>query len=314
MNLGLMKRPQPKIISSRKLPNPDLDPADRQKRLSGWNQEKIRQSSALVAGAGALGNEVIKNLIQLGVGKIYVVDFDEVVPANLNRCILFRPDDAKRRRKKVHAIAENVKEIDPYGYVEVVPIDGEIGGFEGAIKYDNPIYREADVYFGALDNMISRIHLAIASQHNGRPLIDGGMLGFIGSVRVDLPGHSSCLGCELGSELKKGLFWEEFYKSFKCDHEGWVEKGKMPSLPTTTSIVAGIMVQEYIKLIFGLEIFLKEGKWPMGEPLIGKRLFINFMTNTYRVIEVPRDPNCLICSHRAGNVEEIVVGEKDAED
>ncbi len=178
------------MLSSRELPNPDLDPADRQKRLEGWNQERIRNSSVLVVGAGALGNEVIKNLVQLGVGKIYVVDFDEVVPANLNRCVLFRPEDAEERRKKVYAIAENVRRMVPYGYIEVVPIDGEIGGFDGAIKYDHPIYREAEVYFGALDNIISRIHLAIA----------------------------------------------------------------------------GLMVQEYIKLALGLEEFLREGVWPMGKP------------------------------------------------
>ena len=97
----------------------DKDVADRQKLIKGWRQEKLANTRVLVAGAGALGNEIVKNLIMLGIGKIYIVDFDTVVEANLNRCIFLRKADAKVNAYKAEALAKRAKEADPYGYIDI---------------------------------------------------------------------------------------------------------------------------------------------------------------------------------------------------
>ena len=57
----------------------------------------------LVVGAGALGNEVLKNLALLGVGTVYVVDFDEIEESNLTRSVLFRAEDCGRPKAEVAA-------------------------------------------------------------------------------------------------------------------------------------------------------------------------------------------------------------------
>lgn len=55
-------------------------------RLIGWwDQQRLARARVLVVGAGALGNEVLKNLALLGVGRIYIVDFDQVEMSNLSR-------------------------------------------------------------------------------------------------------------------------------------------------------------------------------------------------------------------------------------
>ncbi len=46
--------------------------------MNWWNAEVVRSATAVVAGAGALGNEVVKNLLLLGWGRIVLVDFDHV--------------------------------------------------------------------------------------------------------------------------------------------------------------------------------------------------------------------------------------------
>ena len=56
-----------------------------------------------MVGAGAIGNEVVKNLVLLGVGTIYVVDMDVVAPSNLTRCVLFRDSDIGKRKAVVVA-------------------------------------------------------------------------------------------------------------------------------------------------------------------------------------------------------------------
>ena len=85
------------------------DPFARQKLLNGWNQEKLRETRIMVVGAGALGNEVLKNLALLGVGNIFVVDFDSIAIPNLSRTVLFRPTD--NGRDKAEVAAERTKEL-----------------------------------------------------------------------------------------------------------------------------------------------------------------------------------------------------------
>ena len=85
---------------------PDLiiDDDDRYSRLRlipWWRQEKLAAAKVLVVGAGALGNEVLKNLALLGVGTTYVIDLDNVEPSNLSRSVLFRAEDGGQPKAEV---------------------------------------------------------------------------------------------------------------------------------------------------------------------------------------------------------------------
>jgi adenylyltransferase/sulfurtransferase len=64
-------------------------PYDRQERITWWNQKKLLASNVLVVGAGALGNEIVKNLVLVGVGNITIVDMDIIEHTNLARCVFF---------------------------------------------------------------------------------------------------------------------------------------------------------------------------------------------------------------------------------
>ncbi len=83
------------------------DRFDRLARIEWWDQSRLAAARVLVVGAGALGNEVIKNLSLLGVGHLVIVDRDRIERSNLSRSILFRPADegqpkatcAARRRR-----------------------------------------------------------------------------------------------------------------------------------------------------------------------------------------------------------------------
>ena len=71
----------------------DGEAGDRYSRLRlipSWNQERLRSSKVMVVGAGALGNEVLKNLSLLGIGGVIIVDFDTIENSNLSRSVLFR--------------------------------------------------------------------------------------------------------------------------------------------------------------------------------------------------------------------------------
>jgi len=269
--------------------NPDEDVASRQKIIQGWDQESLKNASVMVAGAGALGNEIVKNLVMLGFGTIYVIDFDIVVKSNLSRCILFRTIDAELKIPKAEAIAERVKEFDPYGYVKIIPIVDEVGS--QGVNYTNPVFTEKkiDLVFGAFDNVASRIHMTTIAYYHTIPYIDGGMWGPIGNVFVMMPPSSPCYVCSLSEDS-----WVEMLKRLQCSMKGSLESMEMPSLPTTSSIVAAIQVQEALKILFSKKNLDEK---PLGAPAIGKMISFNLITNDWIVYEVPKKPDCPVCSN-----------------
>lgn len=84
---------------------------DRQERISWWDQARLASAHVLVVGAGALGNEIVKNLALVGVGSIDVVDMDAIERSNLARCALFR--DSDEGRFKAEVLAEAALAVNP---------------------------------------------------------------------------------------------------------------------------------------------------------------------------------------------------------
>ncbi|NJN74941.1 MAG: ThiF family adenylyltransferase [Synechococcaceae cyanobacterium RL_1_2] len=76
-----------------------------------WVQQKIAVSKIFVAGVGAIGNEVLKNLALMGFGHLTIVDFDEVSLSNLTRSVLFREED--QGQSKVEAAKRRLLELNP---------------------------------------------------------------------------------------------------------------------------------------------------------------------------------------------------------
>src|SRR4051794_22282691 len=87
------------------------DRYDRFQLISWWSQDKLRAAKVMVVGAGALGNEVLKNLALLGVGNIWLIDFDTVENSNLSRSVLYRADDSGK--PKAITAAKRLAELNP---------------------------------------------------------------------------------------------------------------------------------------------------------------------------------------------------------
>ncbi|MFN8396664.1 MAG: ThiF family adenylyltransferase [Bacteroidia bacterium] len=82
--------------------------------------EKLR---VLVVGAGALGNEVLKNLALLRVGHVVIMDFDRIEAHNLSRSVLFRAEDADGQHVKAMVAAMRLLELHPGMRVQVLQGD-----------------------------------------------------------------------------------------------------------------------------------------------------------------------------------------------
>jgi len=262
----------------------DDDIYERQRRI--WDQNRVSSITALVGGAGALGNEVVKNLVQIGVRRVYVVDFDNVVPSNLNRCLFFRRSDAYKKARKVDALSKRAMQLNPD--VEVAPIYGDIKDLP------SKVLSKIDVAFGTFDNLHARLVLNLQTYEKGIPLIDGGIEGMLGNVTVVVPPETPCIECGI-TDMDLQHLWDRL----SCGGEATgLEGPKLPYVPMSAAVVAGIQVAEAVKTVLGREEFRRSGKWPLGvgEPMMGKTLFIDLRNNTYLTYTLQRKTDCNACS------------------
>lgn len=205
-----------------------------------FDQQRVSAARIMVVGCGALGNEVLKNLVLLGVEHIVVVDFDVVEAGNLSRSILFSKSDSDQHRLKVEVVAERLRTINPA--VEIVTVCGDI-----AYDVGLGLLRRQDVVIGCVDSRWARYCINRLCMRAGIPWVDGGIGELEGTSRVFVPGKN-CYACNLGP---KGL--EELAKRMPCAgvirrHE---EIGEMPTTSIVASVIGAVQVQETLKLIHG---------------------------------------------------------------
>ncbi len=244
--------------------DPDTDRYHTFSYISWWKQEVVREATALVIGAGALGNEVIKNLSLMGIGHLIIADFDTIEDSNLSRSVLFREKD--RGRRKVDVAAEMVKELNPD--VKVMTWHGDINHGLGS-----GVFKHVDVIIGCLDNREARLSIDRFAMSVGRPWVDGAIQELMGICRVFWPAVS---GANYESTLTERDF-QLISLRYSCPllARDNVLQGKVPTTPTSASIVAAFQTQEALKLIHDMEI----------EPGIG--LIINGLTNDIYKTEYP---------------------------
>lgn len=206
--------------------------------LSWWKKEDIENATVAVIGAGALGNEVIKNLTLLGVGNILIIDFDTIEYSNLSRSVLFRPKDSKKQKLKSQIAAERIKEIN--SNVKVKAINGDV-----TIDIGLGVFRRVDVIIGCLDNRLARLFLNRIAYKLDKVWIDGAIESLIGQANVYVPGRT-CYECSLNKQDWKNIKFKLGCATVAGRNES---VGRIPTTPITSSIVAAIQVQEALKII-----------------------------------------------------------------
>ena len=223
--------------------------------ISWWEREKVQEAKILVVGAGALGNEVIKNLALMGVGHIFIIDFDNIEAANLSRSVLFRETD--NQRSKAEVVAARAKAINPQVHVQYLNADVTTGLGLG-------IFRRMDVIIGCLDNREARLAVNRFCYWMDKPWVDGAIQELLGLMRVFVPGQGACYECTLTEQALRDLSLRYSCQLLARQN---VLLGKVPTTPTIASIIGGMQSQEALKLIHDMPV----------EP--GKVVHFNGLTN-----------------------------------
>lgn len=249
---------------------PDEDPFDRQKQISWWDQEDLASARVLVAGAGAIGNETLKNLALLGVRNFFIADFDRIETSNLSRTVLFGEDDVGESKATVarSALEDFCRADDP----NVHAFDGDLVWELGLGVVD-----DADVVLGCVDNLEARLALNRYCWLTETPYIDAGIYELAAHVTAFLPPDPPCLRCTVG-----GQRLARARERYSCDDlkKEAMREGRTPTTQVTASLAASLQAQEAVKWLAGHEL----------EP--GTKLFHQGDTNRSERIVLRTDDDC----------------------
>ena len=178
----------------------EVDRYSRQLVLPEWSERAqlaLREASVLVVGAGALGSPVAAYLTGAGVGRVGLVDSDEVEVSNLPRQWLhFTPDVGVA---KAESAAAKLRFLNPEAIVEPY-----------YARFAPAMLEGADLVVDCSDCFETRYEVNAACCAARIPLVEGGVLGLSGLVMAIRPGVSACYRCAfpeappVGAELRGG--------------------------------------------------------------------------------------------------------------
>ncbi len=226
-------------------------------------QQRLRQSHALVIGAGGLGSPAALYLAAAGIGALTLVDGDRVDLTNLQRQILHTTDRIGQ-----------MKAASGKRALAAINADVQVNAVEeraDAAALDTLVSR-ATIVLDCSDNFATRHALNRACVAHRRPLVAGAAIRFDGQLAAfDLRDTASpCYAC---------LFPPGDGEDELCSTMG--------VFAPLTGIIGTLQAAEALKLAAGI-----------GESLVGRLLMLDALSMRWHSVRVPRDPDCPVCARR----------------
>lgn len=218
-------------------------------------QDKLLNASVLVIGAGGLGSGVLFYLAAAGIGKIGVVDGDNVDITNLQRQIIHK--NKSIGVNKAVSAKETIVELNPDVKVEIFT---EFASEENI----NCFIKEYDFVVDATDNFEAKFLINKACVKNNKPLAHAGILELEGQLMTIIPNKSACYNCIFTTLPKTPQ-----------------SKGVLGTVP---AFAASLQASEAIKYIAGY-----------GKLFTDSIFSFNLAENSFRTINISKNPNCPVC-------------------
>lgn len=248
-----------------------LTPDDRQRyarhltlpHVGEAGQERLRAASVLIVGLGGLGSPAALYLAAAGIGRLGLVDHDDVAVHNLQRQILH--ETASVGRPKTVSARTRLEGLNPQ-----VTLDT----WQVALTRDNArgIIADYDLVIDGTDSFTTRYLLNDACVLERRPLVQASVHRFEGQLSVYGLGDGPC---------------------YRCVHPEPPPAGSVPTcaeggvLGAVPGMLGTMQATEALKVVLGI-----------GEPLQGRFLVVDALTMRFRTVAVDRDPTCAWCATR----------------
>lgn len=223
-------------------------------------QQKLRQASVLVIGAGGLGSPALLYLAAAGVGRLGIIDPDQVELSNLQRQILYRT--AACGRTKVAEARDQLLALNPHLHIDIYPEAFRLANAAALIA-------GYDLIIEGSDQFATKYLVNDACVRAGKPYVGASIRAFSGMLAVYAASGGPCYRC---------LFPEP------PDPAAIPSCAQAGVLGTVPGLFGTLQAHEAIKLILGI-----------GEPLIGSMLHVDLLAMRFQKLRLPPDPQCPIC-------------------
>ncbi|MBL3526652.1 MAG: molybdopterin-synthase adenylyltransferase MoeB [gamma proteobacterium endosymbiont of Lamellibrachia anaximandri] len=222
-------------------------------------QQRLLDASVLLIGLGGLGAPVAMYLAAAGIGRLTLVDFDQVDLSNLQRQIIHTTD--RIGTPKVESAKQALVALNPD--IDIECIAHQLEGDELSAQV-----RRADLVVDACDNFATRFAINAACHENSTPLVSGAAIRMEGQVSV-FPGKP-------GSPCYRCLYPENGQVEDTCTANG--------VLAPVVGIIGSIQATEAIKCLTGA-----------GSTLDGRLLILDALHMQWRSLKLKADPHCPVC-------------------
>lgn len=232
------------------------------KEIGGAGQARLAQAHVLLVGAGGIGCPAIQYLAAAGVGRLTVIDDDQVSLSNLQRQVLFGTDDIGRN--KVDVASEAAVRINPD--IDLVAINQRLTATSGASLLDG-----VDVVLDGCDNFMTRLIVNDLCHAAKVPLVSAAIGQFHGQI-----------GTYRG--------WEDGKPCYRCfvgdahDPDDCDSCSEVGVLGAMVGLMGSFAAMEAIRVIAGF-----------GEDPAGKLHILDGLAPSMRTIRLPKDPACSTC-------------------
>ena len=227
------------------------------KKFGIIGQKKLQKSNVMIVGAGGLGSPAAIYLAGLGVGKIGIVDSDNVQISNIHRQILFNEKDIKKNKAKV---AKN-KLTNINSVIKINSYPQRLND-----KNISKILKNYELVLDSSDNFKTKFLLNDYCKKNDKILITGAVSKFTGHIFTFNfnKKNSPCLRCFMPKTPNMDT---------SCEAEGIIA--------TVCGIVGVSMANEAIKEILNI-----------GLSLCGYILMINTLSMEFKKIKLNKNFKC----------------------
>jgi molybdopterin/thiamine biosynthesis adenylyltransferase len=227
-------------------------------------QERVLGSRALIIGAGGLGSPAALYLAASGVGRITLVDDDEVDLTNLQRQVMHTT--ARVGQAKVESGREALIQINPE--IDIIALRERVAG-----ERLRELVSASDVVLDCSDNFATRQAVNRACVAARVPLVAGAVIRFDGQVSVfDVRDEASpCYACVFPEDSK--------FEDVGCSTMG--------VFAPLVGVIGAVQAAEALKLLAGC-----------GRPLVGRLLMLDGRGMEWTEMRIDRNPRCPVCGGR----------------
>ena len=210
--------------------SPDYSRQMALREVGAQGQERLRQASVLVVGAGGLGVPALQYLAGAGVGRIGIVDADRLEPSNLHRQTWYALADCGQ--PKAGLAAQRVRALNPEVHVDAHAVKLDAGNAA-------QLAEGFDLILDCSDNFATKFLLNDLSLRLRKPVLFASVYQYEGQLQLVRGDDASpCLRCVWPEATRDGLVGN-------CEQAGVL--GPVPG------VLGSLQALEALKMLLGLE-------------------------------------------------------------